>query len=118
MKHVDCLVVPATNDKDFTGIMVGLHRCIPGPTLQLRYNILSAPGDPSTNPSAERAMDNLLKEIRRVQRRLAFQRFLGVLGWCWFAALLAAAAVLGRAHGSIPWASSTGNGLPAFSRRG
>ena len=30
-------------------------------------------------------MDNLLKEIRRVQRRLAFQRFLGVLGWCWFA---------------------------------
>jgi hypothetical protein len=39
-------------------------------------------------------MDNLLKEIRRVQRRLALQRFLAVLGWCWFASLLAAAAVI------------------------
>ena len=43
-------------------------------------------------------MDNLLKEIRRVQRRLALQRFLGVLGWCWFGSLLAAAAVIGTAR--------------------
>jgi hypothetical protein len=43
-------------------------------------------------------MDNLLREIRRVQRRLAFQRFLGVLGWCWFVALLAAAVVIGAAR--------------------
>ena len=40
-------------------------------------------------------MDNLLKEIGRVQRRLALQRFLGVLGWCWCVSLLAAAAVVG-----------------------
>ena len=52
-------------------------------------------------------MDNLLKEIRRVQRRLAFQRFLGVLGWCWFAALLVAAVVLAAARfyplGIVDW---------------
>jgi hypothetical protein len=52
-------------------------------------------------------MDNLLKEIRRVQRRLAFQRFLGVLGWCWFASLLAAAVVIGAARfyplGIVDW---------------
>ncbi len=53
-------------------------------------------------------MDNLLKEIRRVQRRLAFQRFLGMLGWCWLAALIASLAVLGAARiwplGIIDWA--------------
>jgi hypothetical protein len=38
-------------------------------------------------------MDNLMKEIRQVQRRLAFQRFLGILGWCWLVSLAAAAAV-------------------------
>jgi hypothetical protein len=43
-------------------------------------------------------MDNLLKEIRRVQRRLAVQHFLGVLGWCWFAALVAAAIAVGAAR--------------------
>jgi hypothetical protein len=43
-------------------------------------------------------MDNLLKEIRRVQRRLAVQHFLGILGWCWFAALLAAAVAIGAAR--------------------
>ena len=52
-------------------------------------------------------MDNLLKEIRRVQRRLALQRFLGVLGWCWFAALLAAAVVISAARfyplGIVDW---------------
>ena len=52
-------------------------------------------------------MDNLLKEIRRVQRRLALQRFLGVLGWCWFASLLAAAVVIGAARfyplGIVDW---------------
>ena len=39
-------------------------------------------------------MDNLLKQIRQVQRRLALQRFLGILGWCWFASLLAATSVV------------------------
>ncbi len=52
-------------------------------------------------------MDKLLKEIRRVQRRLALQRFLGVLGWCWFVALLAAAVVIGAARfyplGIVDW---------------
>jgi len=52
-------------------------------------------------------MDNLLKEIRRVQRRLALQRFLGVLAWCWFASLLAAAVVIGAARfyplGIVDW---------------
>jgi hypothetical protein len=43
-------------------------------------------------------MDDLLKEVRRVQRRLAVQHFLGVLGWCWFASLLAAASVIGAAR--------------------
>ena len=52
-------------------------------------------------------MDNLLKEIRRVQRRLAFQRFLGALGWCWFASLLAAAVPIGATRfyplGIVDW---------------
>jgi chemotaxis protein histidine kinase CheA len=52
-------------------------------------------------------MDNLLKEIRRVQRRLALQRFLGVLGWCWFASLAAAAVVAAAARlhplGIVDW---------------
>ena len=43
-------------------------------------------------------MDNLLKEIRRVQRRLALQHFLGILGWCWFASLVAAALGVGVAR--------------------
>ncbi len=43
-------------------------------------------------------MDNLLKEIGRVQRRLALQRFLGVLGWCWCVSLLSAAVVIGAAR--------------------
>jgi len=52
-------------------------------------------------------MDNLLNEIRRVQRRLAFQRFLGVLGWCWFVSLLVAAIVIAAARyypiGIVDW---------------
>ena len=52
-------------------------------------------------------MDNLLKEIGRVQRRLAFQRFLGVLGGCWFVSLLAAAVVVGATRfyplGIVDW---------------
>ncbi|MGO9113749.1 MAG: hypothetical protein ACLP9L_31345 [Thermoguttaceae bacterium] len=52
-------------------------------------------------------MDNLRNEIRRVQRRLAFQRFLGVLGWFWFASLVAAAVVIGAARfyplGIVDW---------------
>ncbi len=43
-------------------------------------------------------MDNLLKEVRRVQRRLAVQHFLSILGWCWFASLLSAAIAVGAAR--------------------
>ena len=35
-------------------------------------------------------MDTLERQVRRARRRLAAERFLNVLGWCWFAALLAA----------------------------
>jgi len=35
-------------------------------------------------------MDELKRQVSRAQRRLTLQRFLGVLGWCWSAALLAA----------------------------
>lgn len=35
-------------------------------------------------------MDELEKQVRRAYRRLGFQRFVRVLGWCWFVALLAA----------------------------
>ena len=35
-------------------------------------------------------MNELEKQVRRAQRRLGFQRFLGLLGWCWFATLLVA----------------------------
>lgn len=38
-------------------------------------------------------MNELKKQVRRVQFRLAFQRFLGSLGWCLFATLLAALAL-------------------------
>src|SRR5271166_3635568 len=71
------------------------------------YNVLSVPGDSSTTIQAERSMNRLLKEIRRVRRRLAFQRFLGVLGWCWFGSLLATTVVIGAARfyplGIIDW---------------
>lgn len=36
-------------------------------------------------------MDVLKQQVRRARRRLTVQRFLRVLSWCWFAALLAAA---------------------------
>ena len=39
-------------------------------------------------------MNELQKAIRRTQRRLALQRFVEVLGWCWFAGLTAAMAVI------------------------
>jgi len=32
-------------------------------------------------------MDELAKQVRRAHRRLALKRLVGVLGWCWFAAL-------------------------------
>ena len=35
-------------------------------------------------------MDMLERQVRRARRRLAAERFLDVLGWCWSAALLAA----------------------------
>lgn len=39
-------------------------------------------------------MDVLKQQIRRAQRRLALQRFLAVLSWCWFGALVLAAAAI------------------------
>ncbi|MBA7474164.1 hypothetical protein ES707_09512 [subsurface metagenome] len=35
-------------------------------------------------------MEDLLKQVKRVRRRLYFRRFLIALGWCWFITLLAA----------------------------
>lgn len=35
-------------------------------------------------------MEELEKQVRRAHRRMGFQRFAGVLGWCWFATLLMA----------------------------
>ncbi len=37
-------------------------------------------------------MDTLRKQVGRAHRRIVFQRFLGILCWCWFATLLVAAA--------------------------
>ena len=53
-------------------------------------------------------MDTLERQVRRARRRLAAERFLNVLGWCWFAALLAALVAIlptssGR-WGSKSWA--------------
>ena len=39
-------------------------------------------------------MDELQRQVRRAQRRLAAQRLLGALGWCWFVSLLAALALV------------------------
>jgi hypothetical protein len=39
-------------------------------------------------------MNELERQVRRAYRRLGFQRFLGVLGWCWFATLLVALGVM------------------------
>ena len=39
-------------------------------------------------------MDELVKQVRRAQWRLAADRFLAVLGWCWFAGLTAAGVVI------------------------
>ena len=39
-------------------------------------------------------MDTLHKQIRQARRQLTVQRFLGILGWCWSAALLAALALI------------------------
>jgi hypothetical protein len=35
-------------------------------------------------------MEELQKQVRRAKRRITLQRFVNVLGWCWFAALLLA----------------------------
>jgi hypothetical protein len=40
-------------------------------------------------------MDSLRKQVRRAQRRILFQRFLGVLCWSWFVTLLAATLGIG-----------------------
>ena len=39
-------------------------------------------------------MDELQRQVRRAQRRLALQRLAVALGWCWFVGLLAAAALI------------------------
>jgi len=39
-------------------------------------------------------MDELHKQVRRARRRLGARRFFGVLGWCWFATLLAAVVLI------------------------
>ncbi|MCC6125368.1 MAG: hypothetical protein IT426_10425 [Pirellulales bacterium] len=39
-------------------------------------------------------MEELQLQVRRAVRRITLQRFVDVLGWCWFAALLAAAAMM------------------------
>jgi hypothetical protein len=40
-------------------------------------------------------MDKLQRQIARARRRLNVQHFLGVLPWCWFCTLLAAAIAIG-----------------------
>lgn len=53
-------------------------------------------------------MDVLKQQVRRARRRLTVQRFLRVLSWCWFAALLVAAVLVAvdkyRPLGLIAWA--------------
>jgi len=63
-------------------------------------------------------MDVLKQQVRRAQRRLALQRFIGVLAWCWFGALLVAAALIAVDKyyplGVLPWgwvAGALGVGL-------
>ena len=57
-------------------------------------------------------MDTLQRQIRRARRRLAFQRFLDRLGWCWFAALAAAVVLIAvdkfRPLGVEAWAWAAG----------
>ena len=52
-------------------------------------------------------MENLERQVRRVRRRLTIQRFLTILGWCWFAALMVALAMLGAAR---IWSAAVGDG--------
>src|SRR5947209_5904664 len=40
-------------------------------------------------------MDVLVKQVRRAQRRLILQQFLGLGVWCWFVALLLATLAIG-----------------------
>ena len=65
-------------------------------------------------------MNELEKQVRRAHRRLGFQRFLGVLGWCWFATLLVALVLIAAGKffpvGVPAWgwaASALGLGLAA-----
>jgi hypothetical protein len=53
-------------------------------------------------------MEELRKQVRRAQRRLAVQRFVGLVGWCWFVTLAVAALLIlidrFRPLGVTPWA--------------
>jgi chemotaxis protein histidine kinase CheA len=46
-------------------------------------------------------MDAIQKQVRRAQWRLALQRFVGVLGWCWFVTLLLALVLI--VAGKLRW---------------
>jgi len=39
-------------------------------------------------------MEELRKQVRRAQRRINMQRFVGALGWCWFGAFLVALTII------------------------
>lgn len=39
-------------------------------------------------------MEELQKQVRRARRRITLQRFINVLGWCWFSTLLIAAVLI------------------------
>jgi tetratricopeptide (TPR) repeat protein len=65
-------------------------------------------------------MDVLKQQVGRAQRRLALQRFIAVLSWCWFGALLVAAVLIAVDKyyplGVLPWgwvAGGLGVGLAA-----
>ena len=39
-------------------------------------------------------MDDLVRQVRRARRRMAWQKFFACLPWCWLAAFIAAVAVI------------------------
>ena len=47
-------------------------------------------------------MEQLKHQVARARRRLILQQFLGVLVWCWFGTLMAAALAIGVQKGLLP----------------